>query len=132
MADYLTLPPSKSVGRKECEQTLKPTKEDYNTLESNQRAFNEDEVNDSFFDELKATQTKEKLEVWPVKELEEYFNKVTLPEEPIQLDSSGPIIDLQKFIESNLSIVKMHNGKGIYKPYFDRLTQLKKYLQKIS
>jgi hypothetical protein len=130
MADYLTLPPSKSVGCKECEQTAKPTKEDYNTLEIYQRVINEDEVNDSFFEELKAIQPKEKLEVWPVKELEEYFKDVQLPEEPIQLDSSGTIKDLQKFIESNLSIIKLQNGKEIYKPYFDRLIKLKIFFKK--
>jgi hypothetical protein len=130
MADYLTLAPFKSVRRKECEQTAKPTKEDYNTLESDQRAIDQNENKDSFFEKLKATQTKEKLEFWPVNELEEYFKKVSLPEEPIQLDSSGLIINLQNFIESNISIVKLHNGKEIYRPYFARLTELKNYLEK--
>ena len=130
MADYLTLPPSKSVGHKECEQTVIPTKEDNNTVERDQRAINEVDVKDLFFEELKVIEPKEKIEVWPVIELEDYFKKVSFPEGPIQLDSSVSIKDFQKFIESNLSIVRLHNGKKIYRPYFERLNQLKNFLQK--
>lgn len=127
MADYLTELPSKSAEPKEGEQNARTTKEHYSTATGGTNGVAGEE--DCFFQELQANQSEGKLQVWPVKELEEFFNNTTLPNEAIQLDSSGTIIDIQKFIKSNLDILKFHNGKEVYQSYFDRLNQLKIFLQ---
>ena len=129
MADYLTSKPIKSVGRKECGHNPTPSKEYYYSLEVDQRAINEDEVNDTFFDKLQQDNNPKKVTVWAIDELEVFFKEVALPKEPIKLACSGLIIDIQKFIKSNLSMLKEQNGKEIYQPYLNRLTELKKYLE---
>ena len=129
MADYLTDPPVKSVSRKEYEQSNIATKEYYTSPgKAEYKTINDGIIIDSFFDEVKTPKTKESLEGWRVEELEDFFNNATLPNETIQLSSSCIIKDVRKFIESNLNIVKYHNGKEVYLSYFDRLNQLKKYL----
>ena len=131
MADYLTELPIKYTGRNDNGQDYTIlTKEEDN---ANEVGFcvvmNEGKDNDSFFEDLKNAENEKQIEVWPVKELEEFFNYTPLPKEPIQISSSGAIKNVKKYIESNLMVVRKHNGKKIYKPYLDRLIQLKKDLQ---
>lgn len=64
-----------------------------------------------------------------LKELERFFNAVPLPTPPVKLNQCTKIIDISKFIESHLAIVKANNGKRVYLPYFERLQELKKYLK---
>ena len=129
MADYLISKPIKSIGRKECGHNPTPSKEDYYSLEVDQRAINEDEGNDTFFDELEQDKTPIKITVWAIDELEAFFKEVSLPEEPIKIDCSGVIVDVQKFVKTNLAMLKEQNGKEKYQPYLDRLTSLKSYLE---
>ena len=118
IADYLTSLPMYTAA---IEREQKP--------EQQQKEVLTDEVdNANFFDEVKRTVTDE-IESWPIDEIETYFKKIKMPKEPIKLDSFGMITNVQKYIEANLSAAKLHNGKRIYKPYFDRLLKLKKYFE---
>ncbi|MGA1976613.1 MAG: DUF6371 domain-containing protein [Bacteroidales bacterium] len=75
--------------------------------------------------------------VWKIKpknwgqdiaELERFFQGVKLPIEPIKLDNYRTISDVSLFINSHLSIVKAQNGKTCYRPYMERLNELKAVL----
>lgn len=63
-----------------------------------------------------------------IKELEEFFSKVILPASPIRLDQASTIMDMPLFIENSLATVIENNGNRTYKPYLDRLIQLKNQL----
>jgi len=64
-------------------------------------------------------------ELWPVDELEKYFNSISLPLEPIQLSQCETITNPQRFIENQISETKAHNGQPYFKSGFDRLVKLK-------
>uniref|UniRef100_A0A6M3LV05 DUF6965 domain-containing protein n=1 Tax=viral metagenome TaxID=1070528 RepID=A0A6M3LV05_9ZZZZ len=57
-----------------------------------------------------------------------FFNSIELPTEPIKLSQAETIIDIRKFINSHLSIVKAQNGNRVYLPYLNRLKKLKECL----
>lgn len=65
-------------------------------------------------------------------ELEHFFKTVILPLEPIKLNQCTTVVDINKFIESHLAIVKANNGKPTYLPYIERLKKLKSYLNLIN
>jgi hypothetical protein len=67
-------------------------------------------------------------QVWPLIELEHFFKSVTIPNGSINLSEGVRIVDIPKFIDSNLEIVKAQNGKPTYRPYYERLEQLKEIL----
>jgi len=58
-------------------------------------------------------------------ELETFFNTCILPTGPIKLDECSTIIDLPKFIEAHLSTVIFNNGNKTFRPYLDRLIELR-------
>ncbi len=70
-------------------------------------------------------QRKQEWVVWPVEELVAFFDEVVLPESAIQLDTATQIVDVQKYIASNLHMVQANNGNPAFKPYLDRLYKLK-------
>ncbi|WP_420401358.1 DUF6965 family protein [Flagellimonas sp.] len=124
MADFLTEPPQSST-RKASNDKLKRAKpkKDVN--------LHSDEIDskDRFFMESEKIETVGK-EIWPVDELVGFFKEAELPAGPINLSSSVTITDLGKFVETSLHTVKLHNGKSVYRPYYNRLEQLKNYLIK--
>lgn len=63
-----------------------------------------------------------------IKELEDFFESITLPKKPIKLNACTIILDVSKFINSHLSTIKSNNGNLIYKPYLSRLQELKSLL----
>ena len=74
---------------------------------------------------------KQKPESWEqdITDLEHFFKTVKLPTPPIKLNSESSIIDISKFIETHLSIVKAQNGKRVYLTYLNRLQELKQYIK---
>ena len=72
-----------------------------------------------------------KAESWDndIKELEQFFSKTPLPEHPIKFDRCTTIINLSKFIDSHLDIVRAQNGKPTYRPYLDRLLIFKELIK---
>lgn len=65
---------------------------------------------------------------WPIVELEHFFKSATISKGPIRLNGHTTIIDPKKIIDSHLEIVKAQKGKPVYRPYYDRLEQLKSVL----
>ena len=63
-----------------------------------------------------------------IAEMEEFFKAVKLPD-TIKLNVCSTITDPSLFIDSHLSIVKAQNGNLRYKPYMDRLIELKAILK---
>jgi len=60
-----------------------------------------------------------------IEELEKYFDSIKLPNGPIYLNDCTTISDISIFIDSHLAIVKSNNGKQKFKPYLERLRELK-------
>jgi len=71
-----------------------------------------------------------KLGIWSseIEELESFFSSVKLPD-TIRLNQCSTITDINIFIKSHLDIVKAQNGNNRYKPYMDRLIELKAILK---
>lgn len=67
-------------------------------------------------------------DIWGVLELEQFFNSKDLPEGPIRLDNFTLIEDPVLFVQTELAIVKAHNGNERYLPYLERLKGLKSIL----
>jgi hypothetical protein len=63
-----------------------------------------------------------------ISELEKFFATVTLPASPIKLNPHSTIIDCFKFVQSHLATVRANNGKPTFKPYLNRLKELKSVL----
>lgn len=80
----------------------------------------------------KIIQHKKYAEIWSrdIAELENYYSNATLPTEPIQLNQCSRILDISKFIKSNLQMIKANNGNRTFLPYFNRLQDLKQILIK--
>lgn len=74
---------------------------------------------------------KRKLQDWSeqIAEIEAFFTSTPLPTIPIKLNEATTILDLKRFIENHLGIVKANEGKIRFKPYLDRLQTLKNVLE---
>ena len=62
-----------------------------------------------------------------ISELETYFKSIEIPNNPLKINSYSTILDCSLFIESHFSTVKANNGRTTYKPYLNRLHELKQY-----
>lgn len=66
---------------------------------------------------------------WQIESLEQFFAKAQLPPGPLKLKQATNITDVAKMVESHMAIVKAQRDKPRYKPYYDRLAELKAVLQ---
>jgi len=57
-------------------------------------------------------------------QLQSYFESVELPK-TLQLNKSELITNVEKFIQSHLQVVFSNPNRNVYKPYLDRLEQVK-------
>jgi hypothetical protein len=62
------------------------------------------------------------------KELEAYFKSIELPKS-LRLNKSAMINNVDKFIKSHLQVVLHNSKKKVYKPYLDRLEELKTIIE---
>jgi hypothetical protein len=60
-----------------------------------------------------------------IKELENYFNSVTIPENTIKLNQCELVTDPKKLIEWNMTAVKANNGNKYFKDSLEALKQLR-------
>jgi hypothetical protein len=58
-----------------------------------------------------------------IEELENCFNRISVPESPIRLNSYSLIEAPTRFIHSHLDIIKANNGNSTYLPYLKRLQE---------
>lgn len=61
-------------------------------------------------------------------EIEAYLKDAELPEY-IQLSNVEKVTDVQKFVNSHISILRANSGKRTFLPYYNRLLALVKILQ---
>lgn len=64
-----------------------------------------------------------------ITELEIFFNSISLPTYPIELNQSTTLLNVAKFIDSHFQTIKSNNGCETFEPYLNRLMELKKYLE---
>jgi gas vesicle protein len=115
--------------RKEVFTTAKEIEQKSNINFSNVKKETPEKSFYSYDPEETKSKTESKVS-WPIEEIENYFNSIKIPKEAIKLNAGTTIGNPLKFISSTLSLVKLHNGKEIYKTYFDSLIKLKKYFEK--
>lgn len=63
-----------------------------------------------------------------IKELEEYFEGIIHPTQPVKLNNCSTITNFATFIESHLATVKANKGKPTFLPYLKRLQEVKQIL----
>jgi len=60
-----------------------------------------------------------------ITELEDYFEKATIPGYPVKLNQCSTIADCSLFVKSHLAATKANNGKKTCIPYLNRLQEFK-------
>jgi len=79
--------------------------------------------------EVQQPPSKEPQPHWNITELETFFAGIHPPTEEIKLNDWSTITDLKQFVKGHIAIVKAQNGKRTFLPYFNRLQDLKNYLE---
>jgi hypothetical protein len=60
--------------------------------------------------------------------LKEWFNSISLPDHPVRLNDHTKVVNLRKFIDSHFIIAEAKQGNALFKPYLDRIKELKRIL----
>lgn len=66
-----------------------------------------------------------------VNRLSHFFERATLPT-ILELSACAKITDVQKFVQSHLSIIQSQQNKGIYLPYLERLEQVEQLIKEVE
>lgn len=84
----------------------------------------------NFLQRQKRIEPKKYAEIWnkEITELEKFYSDFPLPNESIKLNQCSNILDVSKFIQTNLQTIKANNGNSTFLPYLNRLQQLKQIL----
>lgn len=59
-------------------------------------------------------------------ELEQFFQNIALPEEPLKLDNSTTVSNIPEFVSSHLTLIRANRQRNMILPYVERLLKLKK------
>jgi len=60
-----------------------------------------------------------------ISELENFFNEVELPAEPIRLNQCSEVLNVSQFVETHLATLKNYNGNSNFLPFLNRLKLIK-------
>ena len=60
-----------------------------------------------------------------ITELENYFNSINLPNNPVYLCQGNTITNISLFLKGHFTVLKANNSHRLMIPYFDRIKQLK-------
>jgi len=135
LADYLirynykdfALPEPEPASEQEPEPAIAPP-----SFAFTPKTYNESDI--SLLIEFKNKDQAEEVRTKPwdqeIKEIENCFNRISVPESPIRLNSYSLIEDPAKFIHSHMEIIKANNGNSTYLPYLKRLQELMQLLSK--
>jgi len=63
-----------------------------------------------------------------IKELQQYFESITLPAYPVTFRQGETITNIPLFIDTHFATLEANNGKRSFLPYLYRMQQLKQYL----
>jgi hypothetical protein len=66
--------------------------------------------------------------LWKIEELEAFFKRSAIPNQPIRLNQCSVINNPHLFIKGHLATVKHNNGKRTFLPYLKRLEQFREIL----
>lgn len=132
IADYLIKQDWKLYRKQEVKPLPKP-EPTFFEIPKSEKSEKSEALKTTFFLEPEPKPKVEVLEAEPVlnwdkniKELEAYFSKIEISKNHTRLNQ---INDLQLFISSHLRFVKANNGNKTFKPYIDRLINLKQEFQ---
>lgn len=64
-----------------------------------------------------------------ISELEKYYSTIPQNKSYLQLNPWTEIVDLKSFVQRHMACVKANNGKAVYRPYLDRLIDVRNYLE---
>ncbi len=64
-----------------------------------------------------------------LKDIEEFFDSVELPTEPVRLNSGEICIDAEKMVQTHIETLKENRGNKVFLPYYDRLMMMVKYIK---
>ena len=98
---------------------------------TSEKGENSEALEKTFFSQPEAIKTDltviKQPEDWgnDIAELETYFTSIELPTQPIKPNPYTSITNVSTFIKSHLATVKANNGKETFKPYLNRLRELK-------
>lgn len=92
-------------------------------------AFYEEDADGFIIGNLDVYKDKE-TGLWPVDDLETFFNSCLYPEYPVKYCEKGFISDIESFVEQRLLVVKEYNGEMVSDLPFAQLLKLKKIIQK--
>ncbi len=67
-------------------------------------------------------------EPWDLDELKKFFKSVELPA-MIKLNGWTTITNVRNFLNSHFEYCKANNGSEVFKPYYNRLLELKQILK---
>ena len=59
-----------------------------------------------------------------IDEIRLFFDSFDFKNRELVLDKCTKIVDLKKFTETHLQVLKSNSGNNSYKPYFDRLLKV--------
>ena len=65
-----------------------------------------------------------KIQKVNIKVIEEFFKNYNHNSEPVTLSVCEKIINLDKFVESHLEVLKNNSGNKIVMPFYDRLLKV--------
>ena len=65
---------------------------------------------------------------WEINDLVQFFQSATIPPAPVRINPYSTIWNTSMFIDSHLALIKAQNGKSTFRPYLERLIQLKECL----
>jgi len=106
-------------------------KSEFLTISNNLQADEQNLIKPNISDQPKEIENLTKLDIWETEfsELENYFNSITLPDEPIFLNSCTKIDNISLFVSSHLALIKNYGNNKISIPCINRLQECKKILE---
>jgi hypothetical protein len=77
---------------------------------------------------VRSTNSSNNKNTWNLQLLESFFDSISLPTTPIQLNPHTTIHNLSKFISTHIAICKRYQGNREFLPYLHRLQSLERIL----
>lgn len=70
------------------------------------------------------------LKLYDIESAEAFFKTAVLPDGCIVIEEGVKVINLKKFVDSHLTVIRNNMDKAIFKPYYERLIKLAAILKR--
>lgn len=70
------------------------------------------------------------LKLYDIESAEAFFKTATLPNGCVMLEPGAKIVNLKKFVDAHLSVVRNNSNKAVFMPYYERLIKLASILKR--